>query len=124
MRTFLEAPVPFLFGINQDAQNQNLPLDVIRVNLDLNKVLIGEPLPKLPSYLHKLLFDGLKAAFNLQITGYDPILQAVDQAFNVILIDPDEQVEFNYMAIREVLLDFMLNILKGYQKFVVRIFIS
>eukprot|EP00826_Nyctotherus_ovalis_P013123 TRINITY_DN13508_c0_g1_i1.p1 TRINITY_DN13508_c0_g1~~TRINITY_DN13508_c0_g1_i1.p1 ORF type:complete len:140 (+),score=24.06 TRINITY_DN13508_c0_g1_i1:1446-1865(+) len=122
MRTILEAPVPFIIGFNQDIKE--LPPDVIRVNLDCNRVTINDPLPKLPSDLYRNLFNKLKAVINFPLTNYDPILQNVDQAFTVMLIDPEEQVEFNLLAVRDTILELMVALLKDYQKFVVRLELS
>lgn len=122
MRTILEAPVPFIIGFSQDIKE--LPPDVIRANLDCNRVTINDPLPKLPSDLHRNLLNKLKAAINFPLTNYDPILQNVDQAFTVMLIDPEERVEFNLLAVRDIMLDFMISLLKDYQKFVVQLELS
>jgi len=119
MRTILEAPVPFLIGFNQDIKE--LPPDVLKVNLDNNRVTINEPLPKLPSDLYKGLYNKLNSVINFSLTSYDPILQNVDQAFTVVLIDPEERVEFNWLAVREIILEFMTLLLKDYKRFVVRL---
>jgi len=119
MKAFLEAPVPFLIGLHQESEGQELPLEIVRVHLDSNKVLIGESLPKLPNSLYKLIFTRLKAAVCLEPVRPDPILEAVDQAFNVVLIDPDEKVEFDYIAARDSVFEFMTKILKGYEKLIV-----
>lgn len=109
--------MPFIIGYNQDIKE--LPLDVIKVYLDYNEVTINEPLPKLPFDLHKYLRNRLKTLVNFPPTTYDPILTNVDQAFTVMLIDPDEQVEFDWLGIRNAILEFMITLLRDYQKFVV-----
>jgi hypothetical protein len=119
MRTILEAPVPFLIGFNQDIKD--LPHDVLKVNLDNNRVTINEPLPKLPSDLYKFLYNKLKSVINFSLANYDPILQNVDQAFTVVLIDPEERIEFNWLIVRDIMLEFMSLLLKDYQRFVVRL---
>ena len=119
MKAFLEAPVPFLIGLDQDTDNQDLPLEIMRVHLDTNKVLIGDSLPMLPSAYHKLLHTRLKSAVTISPHKADPILDAVDQAFNVILIDPDDKVELDYILVKDSMFEFMTKVLKGYEKFIV-----
>ena len=98
----------------------NLPLGLIRVNLDVNKVFLAESLPKPPSHLIASLKSNLKTAVNLKVECQnDPIVQAVDQAFNVIPIDPDEVPEFDYRKVRKAIVQFMGSILYGYEKFIV-----
>lgn len=117
MSTILEAPMPFIIGYNQDIKE--LTPDVIKVNLDYNRVTINEPLPKLPFDFHKYLCNRLKTLVNFSSTAYDPILANVDQAFTVMLVDPDEQVEFDWLGIRNAMVEFMITLLRDYQKFVV-----
>ncbi len=113
--------MPFLIGLDQEGTEgyQDLPLEVMRVNLDHNKVLIGDSLPKLPSAYYKLLYTRLKSAVPFLLQRPDPILDAVDQAFNVILIDPDERVEFDFLRVRDAIFEFMTKILRGYEKLIV-----
>jgi hypothetical protein len=125
LKAFLEAPVPFLIGLDTETTEsyQDLPLEVMRVNLDNNKVLIGESIPKIPSAYYKLLQTRLKQAIPFEMQKPDPILDAVDQAFNVILMDPDERVEFNHLLVRDAILEFMAKLLRGYEKLIVKPFI-
>lgn len=117
MKTVLEAPVPFLIGLNYDIKE--LSPDILKVNLDCNRVIIDDPLPKLPSDLYKVFYNKLKTAVKFSVSGYDPLLQGVDQAFTVMYVDMEDQVEFNWLAIREATVEFMVTVLKDYQKFVV-----
>eukprot|EP00826_Nyctotherus_ovalis_P049676 TRINITY_DN601_c0_g5_i1.p4 TRINITY_DN601_c0_g5~~TRINITY_DN601_c0_g5_i1.p4 ORF type:complete len:130 (+),score=39.48 TRINITY_DN601_c0_g5_i1:547-936(+) len=119
MKDVLDAPVPYIIGLGQNVNFQDLPLDVMRVNLDTNKVLNVESLPKLPSMLYANLVAKLKAAITFSVNSQDPMLQVVDQAFNVIFIDPDEKPEFDYILVRDAMLDFMTKILYGYEKLIV-----
>lgn len=113
--------MPFLIGLDQETNDTylDIPLEVMRVNLDRDKVLIGDVVPKVPATYYKLLHSRLKAAVPFTLARPDPILDAVDQAFNVVLIDPDEQVDFNFMQVRDAVFEFMTRILKGYEKLIV-----
>jgi len=119
MKDVLDAPVPYLIGLGQNVNSQDLPLDVMRVHLDTNKILNVESLPKLPSALYTNLLTKLKSAVNFVVNNKDPMLQVVDQAFNVIFIDPDEKLDFDYILVRDAMLEFMTKILQGYKKWVV-----
>ena len=119
MKDVLDAPVPYLIGLGQNINFQDLPLEVMRVNLDTNKVLNVESLPAFPSTLYNSLLVKLKAAVTLTVNGQDPLIQVVDQAFNVIFIDPEEKPELDYIMIRDAMLDFMAKILHGYEKLIV-----
>lgn len=119
MKDVLDAPVPYIMGLGQNVNFQDLPLDVMRVNLDTNKVLNVESLPKLPSTLYTNLVARLRTAITFSVNCQDPVLQVVDQAFNVIFIDPDEKPEFDYILVRDAMLEFMTKILYGYEKLIV-----
>jgi hypothetical protein len=123
MKDVLDAPVPYLIGLGQNVNFQDLPLDVMRVNLDTSKVLNVESLPKLPSTLYTNLVAKLKSAVNFVVNNQDPVLQVVDQAFNVIFIDPDEKPEFDYILVRDAMLEFMTKILYGYEKLIVSLLV-
>jgi len=98
----------------------DFPLEVMRVNLDTNKVLIGESMPKLPVSLYNILLTKLKAAVTLPMNSQnDLILQNSDQAFHAIFIDPEEADQFDYLKIRDAMLEFMTNLLCGYEKLIV-----
>lgn len=122
MKDFLDTPIPSLIGLGQNVSFQDLPLDAMRVNLDTNKVLNLESLPKLPSTLYNNLLTKLKAAVTFTVNGNDPVLQVVDQAFNVIFIDPDDKPELDYFLVRDAMLEFMTKILYGYEKLIVILF--
>lgn len=119
MKDVLDAPVPYLIGLGQNVNFQDLPLDVMRVNLDANKVLNVESLPKLPSTLYTNLLVKLKSAVSFEVNSQDPMVQVVDQAFNVIFIDPDEKPEFDHILVRDAMLEFLSKILYGYEKLIV-----
>jgi hypothetical protein len=98
----------------------DLPLDVMRVNLDTNKVLIGESMPKLPATLYSTLLAKLKAAVTLAMNNQNNlILQSSDQVFHGVFIDPEEAAEFDYLKIRDAMLELMTSLLRGYEKLIV-----
>ena len=120
IREILEAPVPFLIGLNQNMLSHDLPLEIMRVNLDNNKVLIGESMPKLPPKLYNQALNRLKNLVTFRPKSKpDPMLQFVDQAFNMAYLDPDEVQEFDHILVRDAMLELITELLRGYEKFIV-----
>lgn len=119
MKSIVEAPVPFLIGIAGSISFRELPLEAVRVDLDNNKVLMPEALPKIQSTYYNNLISRLKSAINFTIKNDDQFIQNVDQAFNVVFIDPDEKQTFDYILIRDAMLEFMSKLLTGYEKLIV-----
>lgn len=116
------APTIFLVGTDHSMNCNDLPLDVMRVNLDTNKVLIGESMPKLPSTIYNTLLTKLKAAVTLPMVSQNElILQTSDQAFNAVFIDPEEAAEFDYVRVRDAMVEFMSTLLSGYEKLIVSV---
>jgi len=120
MREVLEAPVPFLIGMDSSMNSNELPLEIMRVYLDTNKVLIGESMPKQSSTSYNTLLTKLKSVVNITVDNQnDQQLQTVDQAFNVVFVDPDEIQRFDHSLVRDAMLEFMTSTLQGYERFIV-----
>jgi hypothetical protein len=120
MREILEAPVPFLIGMDSSMNSNELPLEIMRVNLDTNKVLIGEVMPKLSSSIYNTLLTKLRSAINFTVDNQnDQQLQSVDQAFNLVFVDPEEVPAFDHTLVRDAMLEFMTSMLHGYEKLIV-----
>lgn len=112
--------MPFLIGIDSNISSFEFPLEIMRVYLDTNKVLVGESMPKLPSSLYSTLVSKLKSAVSLRVDEEsDQKLQTVDQAFNVVFIDPEETPTFDHMLVRDAMLEFVAGMLQGYEKLIV-----
>lgn len=120
MKAVFEAPYPFFIGIEEKIAEdcQDLPADVIVVKLDSNKIMSKEELPKLPLHIYKQLFCALKSATQLTPKIDDPIKNAADQAFNIALISPEDNLEdeFDHFIIRDAFLECLSKILKDYEK--------
>ena len=119
MKSIVDAPVPFLIGIPGNMSFRELPLEAVRVDLDNNKVLMSEALPKIQPAYYTNLITRLKSAINFTISRSDQFIQNVDQAFNVVFMDPDEKQTFDYILIRDAMLEFMSKLLSGYEKLIV-----
>ncbi len=120
MTAACDAPYPFLLGLDERClASHDLSPDVIRVSLDQDQVTIHEPYPRLQSAFYKPLLASLKAVVKVGPHTHDQVLATVDQAFNMLLIDPEELPDFKHLLVRDVLLDFMVKRLKGYDKYMV-----
>eukprot|EP00743_Colponemidia_sp_Colp-15_P005741 GILK01006171.1.p1 GENE.GILK01006171.1~~GILK01006171.1.p1 ORF type:complete len:1268 (-),score=219.43 GILK01006171.1:106-3909(-) len=119
---FVQAPVPFIVGIHASLVNEmTIPSEVVRVDLDNNILQILEPLPKIPSKFGKPLLKSL-SKFAKIYSPHDPWLEEVDLAFPVAIHDPEEEDTnnlFNVSEVRYAFLDYMLNLMKGYRKYLV-----
>ena len=140
MTDVLDAPVPFLIGIDplilKDDQSFEIPNEVYRVDLDMGFISLRDAKPKLPSKDYKTLKTRLQKATE-GIERPSPLLEQVDQAFNVVSYqdeqDDDEggevdeegnpvrQYRFNEYEIRDAFLEFMTSIMSGYTKCLVSI---
>jgi len=111
----LEAPVPYLIGIETRILTEDLeiPTDVYRVDLDNGVVSLRDNLPKVPSSHYKVLRQKLKKATDW-IVRPDPYLEQVDFAFNTMFLDPDAEDDISEFEIRDAFLEFMHNIMNGY----------
>ena len=113
--------MPFIMGFEQPAGDEpnDIPLEIMKVNLNTNKIQFNETLPKLPSAEGKVLLSKLRLAVPFTANRPDPILESVDQAFNLVLIDPDDILEFDHLAVRDAVFEFISKMLKGYEQHVV-----
>ena len=85
MTDVLDAPVPFLIGIDSFIirdDNFEIPNEVYRVDLDNGSISLRDPKPKLPSKEFKILKQRLQKATE-GISRPDPMVEQVDLAFNV-----------------------------------------
>ena len=95
MKGCLEAPVPYVIGIETSSiERSELPLEAYIVNLDENLVQEpaepSEPMPKLPIKDIKALTTKLYLLCGDTFQRPDPFIPASDEAFNVVVCDPDE----------------------------------
>jgi hypothetical protein len=95
MKMILHAPFPFIIGLDPAIFDEEfeIPDDVNRVDLDKGVVYLREMLPKVHTKEMKNLIYRLRKAYtSIQaIPKPDPVLLTVDQAFNVVFLDPDEK---------------------------------
>lgn len=94
MTTALEAPFPFMIGMEKQFFNpEEIPEDVIIVFIDEGEVQNTHPMPKLPLKDYKNLVSRLKRATAFLTRSEevrDQVLQNADDAFNLYFI-PEEQ---------------------------------
>lgn len=83
MTDVLDAPVPFLIGIDSIIiRDFEIPTEVNTVNLDNGNITLRDPKPKMPNKEFKILKQRLQRATE-RISRPDPLLEEVDLAFNV-----------------------------------------
>ena len=133
MTDVLDAPVPFLIGIDpqilkDDGSPFEIPNEVYRVDLDNGFISLRDSKPKLPSKDYKLLKQRLLKATE-GIERPSPSLDQVEQAFHVVQFDDeqsrnqndeddedDDVFRFNEYEIRDAFLEFMSSVMAGYTK--------
>ena len=127
----LDAPFPFLIGIEPTPLLDELDIegDVIRVELDTGVVMLpadelggSQHVPEMPFRERKALQTRLhKASEHLveQTEIPDPaMLEQVDLAFNhACVYDPEEEHLFDHLEIRDAFLEFTSSIMTGYTKY-------
>jgi hypothetical protein len=121
----LDAPVPFLIGIETFILKEeyiDIPGEVYRVDLDKGSISLRDSKPKLPTKEFKILRQRLLKATE-KIIRPDPMLDQVDYAFNTVFIDPEDEdyFEFDEYEIRDAFLEFMTFLMSGYTKCLVRL---
>lgn len=123
MIDILDAPFPYVIGMEPSPELDMLGVDndVIRVDLDFDtittpeSVLIMSQIPKMPFREHKILKNRLmKAAEHIEQIPDPMMLEQVDFAFNVKIFDPDEEVQFDHLEVRDSFLEFMSSVMQGY----------
>ncbi len=121
MRPVMDAPYPFLLGIDDEVAGQyhDFPSEVVIVWLDSNRVENLDERPETQFPYGKNLCAALKAVVPFSPTRPDLLLEAVDQAFNTLLIDPEDLPSFNVLAVRNVVLKYLARVLKDFDKYTV-----
>ena len=117
MQTVTEAPCPFFVGLETSNKSQYLSEDVIEVNLDQDS--IESPFFKIVSPYAEEVKKKLKINVMPNLQKPDPILNEADQAFNILLISPDESKKFDHISIKNYFMKYMTKILGNYQRFIV-----
>lgn len=118
MHTITEAPCPFFVGLETtSATLQHLPEDVIEVDLDHD--IVECPCFRISPPFAEEVRTELKMNILINSQKPDPILNEVDQAFNILLISPDDVEKFDWLAIRSQFVRYMGRVLGDYQKFIV-----
>ena len=116
MTDVLDAPVPFLIGVDPALLTGEIPAEVYRVDLDNGSISLRDAKPMMPSKEFKVLKQRLlKATEHIQ----RPDLGQVDQAFNVVPQGEHEEGErqvFNHLEVRDAFLEFMTEVMSGYTK--------
>lgn len=126
MKTVVEAPYPFFIGLEESillnpsivcGQAFHIPMEVIIVDLDRNMLTNAEPYMKTLYPFSKNILTSLleKVPFAPKIS--DSIRDSVDQAFNTLLIDPDEIPSFDHLAIRNIFFKYSSRIFMDFEKF-------
>jgi hypothetical protein len=117
MGQFLECPFPFLIGMEKrlyDKAKDEVPDDVIIINLDRGHMKIIEAMPKMPQKEYKALSVRVRKASSdlyLTSTGKDRErdLKAVEDAFdfntNAFFSDTPE-LKFDAFEVRDAFLEF------------------
>lgn len=124
----LDAPVPYLIGIepNQALENYDLENEVVIVELDIGRVLtpndslMQSQMPKMPFKEHKMLKQRLmKATESITQIPDEAMLSQCDLAFNMMFVDPDEENQIDHLEVRDAFLEFMMSIMADYTKFLI-----
>lgn len=117
MGQFLECPFPFLIGMEKrffDKTKDEIPDDVVIINLDKGHMKISEAMPKMPQKEYKALSVRVRKAscdLYLTTTGRDRErdLKSVEDAFdfntNAFFSDTPE-LKFDAFEVRDAFLEF------------------
>jgi hypothetical protein len=118
MRQYIQAPVPFIIGLHGKGEElAYAALDAVKLYLDSDELISLEEIPSLPEVAVKALLKRLQPYSRLHDNAKSRLL-TVDLAFEVNLIDPEEEDElFDPYDIRDAFFEFMCTILKFYPKF-------
>lgn len=127
MVDILDAPVPFLFGIESSILSEAcldmdlLGEEVTQVMLDENSLQTPERVletVKMPQKELRVLREKLLRATSYIKSRPDPELQQVDFAFPTTFVDPDEEQQGIYeVEVRDAFLEFMSRIMSDYKRF-------
>ena len=133
MSSFLEWPFPFLIGTEKrfyDKTKNEIPEDVIVINLDKGEMKTSEGLPKMPAKEFKLLSSRVRKASSSILLPQsseerEKELKMCEDAFlfnvNMLLNDMMDwdKHKFDALEIRDAFLEFFCMILKNYQVYMI-----
>lgn len=126
MTDVLEAPFPYLIGIEPTPKLEQLDIEseVLVVDLDKSSVTCPEDdlqqsnMPQMPFKESRHLKQRLnKASEHIMQVPDEQMLKTVDLAFNKIFADPEEEESINHLEVRDAFLEFISSIMSGYTKY-------
>lgn len=130
MGQFLECPFPFLIGIEKrfyDKAKDEIPDDVVIINLDKGELKMSEYMPKMPTKEMKLISSRLRKAsspFLLTSKGKEreKELKSVEDAFDFntqAFFSDTLELKFDAFEIRDAFLEFFCQVMKNYQAYMI-----
>jgi hypothetical protein len=122
LKVFIDAPVPLIIGICFNYNINEFPSDAIVYNLEKDIFeKYSDKMPKLPSKLHYNLLKKLDK-FKKKFHNSDDLVkvQYSEDVFNSFIDLSVDRVKFNTSEIRDTFYDFHLNLLKNYEKHIVK----
>ncbi len=113
LRAYLDAPVPFIIGL-EDHDLEQLDLshmhDVMQVYLDSNEIICVDSLPGLPEKPKKTLLTRLKALDSHPHRSLEHI-EHIDNAFDGMLFEDQFYEDFDTFNVRDAFFEFHLTFL-------------
>ncbi len=116
--SFIEAPMPFIIGIEAAKINlDEVPDDVTLVLIDKGMVKRNTYHPTLPNKEHKNLMARLRKATAYLWRGDEAMIDNADDAFNLVMAMEDETMQLDDNEIWDAFFEFNCSIMKNYTKY-------
>lgn len=122
MKQFLDAPVPFIMGVNYQLKMEEIADDCIVVNIDEKSIIKNKTtLPDPPKPLTEKMMKKLKKIYDNKdfVVEFDSVSNQFDYAFTKIdqMIDPDS---FNSYEFKDSFFEFFMAMFKNFDKFILK----